>query len=1156
MTLRTLRVFISSPGDVAEERIIARRVIGRLDSQFGDLLHLEAVFWENAPLVATASFQEQLIKPSDTDVALVILWARLGTPLPGHIVRDDGTPYGSGTEFEFEDAVTGFRRNGKPRILTYRKTAPTVAPDDLDGLAESVRQKQAMQGFVGRWFRNEADGTLKGAFHNFASSADFEELLEAHLTRLAEASLPPGATVQGRPTTWRGSSPFRGLETFEPQHAPVFCGRTAAAASVLAKFRLQAQARRAFVLIVGMSGGGKSSLVRAGVLPLMCQPGVVSAAKQWRQAILRPSDGGGRLHPALVRATLGATARADRADDDADIASPPDLTTRVLERLDAIDRGDGNDPSDQAAGCQLVLVVDQLEEAFSDERIDPADRDAFFASIDALARSGRAWVIATMRSDAYPRLVDAPAVMALKEGEGQFDLLPPNIREIGQIIRFPAAAAGLRFEVRPGSGERLDDVIRDAAARNPGALPLLQFLLEALYQRRSREDVLTFRAYEDLGGVEGALAQRAEAVFASVGVAAQQALPSVLRELVTLGGDDDSKALRRIAPRSAFVAAEAIELVDALLEARLLVGTLGADGEAAISLAHEALLEFWPRLRAWRDDDRELLIVHARLATATRAWEKEGRSADLLLARGKPLAEAMALRTAGMNLSTPEAALLAASERRARRFAQLRAGAVVGLAVLATVAGLAAWKANVESGRAQVQATTAQRTTDFMVSLFANADPDQSQGEKVTVREVLDRGVTQIKGELQNEDGVRINLLRAMGQSYTGLALYAKANDVLAAAVTQAEASGNPNDLLKARMALANNQYQNGDYDQSEALYRAAVAQATALHGDSDATVALALTGLGRSLAEKNLAAEAEASYRRAIAIHLRVHGETNADHATTLDDLGRLMFFSGRYDEAETLFVQTLKIRKILFGDANSNVAQTLNNLASLYYQTGRFDDAIRTYNEAVPIYRTVFGPEHRRVAGILNNVGRMELLAVRLGPADEHLTECLAINRKTLAAGHDELIPPLNSLAMVKIAEGDAAAGQLLLDEALEIARARKHRMLDQVLANQAEIALLNGRVAEGRSFLDESRSTMQKQYGDKLSGTEAWRAAVLDLTEASYRMQVGDWRGAHDQLTTALPVLTKRFGADGLFVGQANARLAQIDRVSSRNGGAPRP
>ena len=1151
MALRTVRLFISSPGDVAEERLIARRMIGRLDAQFGGHLQFEAVLWERVALEATASFQEQLVKPSDTDILVLILWSRMGTPLPSHITRADGSTYASGTEFEFEDAVEGYRRRGTPRVLAYLKTAPITPPSDVEALEEAARQKRAMQGFVARWFRNEADGTLKGAFHNFATPADFEDLLEAHLTQLAEQYMPPGALIRGAAPSWRGRSPFRGLQTFEPEHAPVFFGRTAATASVLAKLRAQGQAQRAFVLIVSMSGGGKSSLVRAGVLPLLLQPGVVGNATLWRQAVMRPSDGQGRLVDALVRAIAHASRIADDHDDDAEPinlqASPPRVVTQLVERLRRI-ASQTESEGDETPACHLALVIDQLEEAFSDERVTVAERDAFFALLDGLARSGSVWIIATMRSDAYPRIADAPTLVALKEGEGQYDLLPPSVREIGQIIRLPASAAGLRFETRPNTAEKLDDVIRDAAANNPGALPLLQFLLEELYQRRNAEDVLTFRAYEELGGVEGALAQHAETVLASVSPAARHALPAVLRELVTFGVDDESRALRRVAPRSAFASRAASELVDALLEARLLVSALSSDGTSVVSLAHEALLEFWPRMKAWVEEDRELLLVHARLAAATREWERSSRSPDLLLARGKPLAEAKELVAAGLRLSPAEGALLQASQRRAQQFAIVRASAIAGLAVLTLVAGIAAYRARVESARAQVQATTAQRTTDFMVGLFANADPDQSQGEKVTVREVLDRGVTQIESELRGEDEVRANLTRAMGQAYNGLGLYPKARGLLENAVKQSERSAAPDALLKARLALADNRYQDGDYDNSEALYRAALDQAARLHGMESDAYARANTGLAETLAEGTKQEEAESRYRAALALNLRLHGEDFVETARDLDGLARLLVVEGRYEEAEPLYLRSLQTQQSLFGAHNGNVASSLNNLGSLYFQLGQYGKAVDAWTRALPIYREVFGPEHLRVAAALNNLGRVELLTNRLEPARQHAAEALDIVRRSLNDSHETLILPLNTLAMVLIEQGDLPGAHRLLDDALRIARTRRHWMLNQVLGNEAELALREYRLDDARALLDEARATQRKLYGDKLDGGESWRSAVLDLTDARLELAAGRRIDAQRKLSVALTVLEKRFGSTGLYATQGK-RLSEAIASESK-------
>jgi len=1159
MALETLRIFVSSPGDVAEERLIARRVIGRLESQYGDVLHLEALVWEHEPLLATASFQEQIPRPSETDIAIAILWSRIGTALPSHIRRPDGTSYSSGTEFEFEDAVEGFRRCGKPDLLVYRKTAPPNWPVD-DGLAaERVAQKVALDKFMGKWFVDHDSGAFTAAFHPFESPADFEELLETHLTRIVERTLGSSEIARPAAKAWQHGSPFRGLETFGLEHAPIFFGRTAAVASVLMKLRRQVERGPAFVMIIGMSGGGKSSLARAGVLPLMIQPGVLGRAKEWRHASFRPSDGRGDLAAALISALTQSTALPDlpgagTAEYDGLHAllleSPGAFADYLVARLQGESQHDATSSSSSEHVRHLALVVDQLEEIYSDERIGQPERERFAAALSALARTGCIWIIATLRSDLYPKLTELPVLVALKEGEGQFDLLPPTMREIGQIIRLPAAAAGLRFESRPHTAERLDETIRDAAAGNAAALPLLEFLLEELYTRRSADNVLTFRAYEELGGVAGALAQRAEEVLEAVSPEARNTLPLTLRELVSLSVEDDATPLRRVAPLAAFSSEPARELLYALLEARLFVSSLDDRGEPVVSVAHEALLEHWPRVRNWREQNRENLRAHARLTAAVRAWEREGRSRDFVLPRGKPLAEARALVADGVRLSAPEKELVEESNRRARRFERLRAAAVIALVGLATSATFAAYLANRESERARVQAGTSQRTTDFLVSLFSTADPGESRGEKVTVEEVLDRGVADIKRSLSDEPEVRGNLMRAMGQAYNGLGLYPKANGLLEQAVTDAEKTDRGDGLIKARIALGFNHYMRGEYEQSSAVYRQALQEAEQLHGDHNDLVAASLRGLADSVFEQDQRAEAERLDRRALAIELGLHGERHADTARTEHDLGGLLYFQGRYDEAEKLYRKSLATYRSLYGDSHPTVAQNLNDLAVLLYDTGQFEAATRTYEEAVPIYQKIYGEQHPEFASGIYNLGRVLLITGKTDAAEGYLRRALSIDRQRLPPDHEDLILPLNSLAMLEIARGHLPEAENLLREALANAREHKHWMLGQVLTNVADLSVRERQLEPAGAALDEARKLLVADYGDELSGTAAWRRAILDSVAGSYEIERGQPAEAERLLTSAWPVLRARFGPRSYFGDQCLMHLTRLYETQGKD------
>jgi WD40 repeat protein len=747
-----LRVFVSSPGDVAEERVLAARVIRRLADEHAARVWLEPVFWEHEPLLATDTFQSQIPRPSDCHVMVCVLWSRIGTRLPAKVCRPDGSPYASGTEYEFEDAVEGHKRNGRPDLLVYRKTAdPTVSLKDKAGLLARLDQKERLDGFLTKWFHDAADGSLKAAFHSFETSAGFEELLEAHLRKLIARRLPrpvPSSAATAAPPTskkaWTAGSPFRGLSPFEFEHAAVFFGRSGAVGDVLTALRKQAAAGRAFVLVLGASGSGKSSLARAGVVPLLAQPGVVEGVGLWRRAAFRPADSaaaGGDPFDALAAALLRPEALPELAADGTTAAALAGLLRENpigahLLAKGALAHAAAGLPRPHGAGgppeARLALVADQLEELFTMDRLSAADRAAFVAALASLARGGRAWVVATLRSDFYARCAELPELIALKDGPGpgQYDLLPPTPAEIGQLVRRPASAAGLRFEADPQTGQPLDDVLRDAAAASPESLPLLQFALEVLYERRAAEDVLTHAAYRDLGGVEGALARRAEATFASLPPDVQASLPRVLRMLVAVGTGDDASATRRKAPLDEVTTGPAERaLVEAFVTARLFVADLSdaaraGDASAAsavVSVAHEALLRHWPRLLAWLDADRELLRVRQRVSAAAARWAGEGRPADLLLPDGKPLAEARGLASAaGFELSANERELVAASSARAAGRRRLRRAAVSALAILAVAAGAAALYADRLRGRADANekvATASAQRADEQASL-------------------------------------------------------------------------------------------------------------------------------------------------------------------------------------------------------------------------------------------------------------------------------------------------------------------------------------------------------------------------------------------------------------------------------------------------------
>jgi DNA-binding response OmpR family regulator len=184
---RKLSVFISSPGDVIPERRALKRIIEQLNLEFSGRLFLIPVLWEEDPLLASETFQSQIHPPSETDIYIGIFWSRLGSPLPKDITREDGSRYLSGSEYEFEDAMTSFKESGKPDLLVYFKNAEISVPlTNREEVFGRVEQKERLEQFVRNWFMTEDGESYTGAFHGFSETEQLEDMVLGHLRKLLE----------------------------------------------------------------------------------------------------------------------------------------------------------------------------------------------------------------------------------------------------------------------------------------------------------------------------------------------------------------------------------------------------------------------------------------------------------------------------------------------------------------------------------------------------------------------------------------------------------------------------------------------------------------------------------------------------------------------------------------------------------------------------------------------------------------------------------------------------------------------------------------------------------------------------------------------------------------------------------------------------------
>lgn len=522
--------------------------------------------------------------------------------------------------------------------------------------------------------------------------------------------------LRGPPSrhTWTGGSPFRGLLPFDTEHAALFFGRAKATSELLSALRAQRRSGCAFVLVTGPSGSGKSSLVHAGIAASLRREAGSGGIRALAIASFAAKIHGMTPHEALAAAmtqweVLGRPIFLETERKALATALREDMPG-VLDRIAHSLRGHAQ----RRDGDSALLVVETLEALVATPTVSADECSAFVQTLAQLAQSGHVMVLALCRNDFYPKLMDIPALLALKRGGGLYDVEMPTEGEVAQMIRLPAFSAGLSFERDAITERQLDDVLLDGACRRPGVLPLLQYTLQALYERRDARGQLTFAAYRELGGLEGALAQQAETVFARFDGDAANAFADILQSLIVVTSDGEEVTACRVRWRD-LASASQQRVVQRLVDAHLLVSLLEGD-EPCFTVAHEALLRHWPRIVDWVESHRSVLRSRARIAEMARRWLNEGRRQEHLLPRGLLLAEARRLyKTASPPMSAPQRIFVRRSLRGVRIRATLLAAACTLIVALALFSSWATLMARRSETRAEQRRADAEGLIDFML---------------------------------------------------------------------------------------------------------------------------------------------------------------------------------------------------------------------------------------------------------------------------------------------------------------------------------------------------------------------------------------------------------------------------------------------------------
>jgi WD40 repeat protein/tRNA A-37 threonylcarbamoyl transferase component Bud32 len=633
---------------VAPEQIAGEEIDGR-----ADIYSLGCVLYEC--LVGQPPFRR------DSDIAVV--FAHLEAEPPPPSAQRPELP--RALDAVIARALAKEPEQRYPSCRELARAGLAVAVDEASRLLVDVASRAA----GGRRDLSKVEAELAGKV------IDLQQVHE-QARALADPATPARVSTEG-------ICPFKGLASFEPADADYFFGRERLVAELVARL-----VGAGFVGIVGPSGSGKSSVLRAGLLPALAG-GVLPGSEGWRRLLLRPGE---RPLDELRRALVSG-------------ARDP-----LAEALDAL-----------PANERLLLAVDQLEELFTACRSE-AERAAF---ADALARAaadpeGRAVVVVALRADFYGRFAAYP-ILAELLGANQVLVGPMQASELRRVVELPAGRVGLRVE------PELADALVDDVEGEPGALPLLSTAMLELWQKR-QDNALALAAYRESGGVHGAVARLAEGTYARIPDGRKQLVRAIMLRLIGEGEGD--APVRRRAPLAELDLERNEDLAEVL--ATLADSRLVTVGEGSVEVAHEALLREWPRLREWIEEDTEGRRLRRHVTQAATEWDAAGRDQGELY-RGARLAAALEWSADhALDLNRLEREFVTASREvheqetlRARRTNRRLRALLAGLALLLAAALAGGIFAVIQRGEAR-DAETAQLAQRLGAQALVEEDLDRS----------------------------------------------------------------------------------------------------------------------------------------------------------------------------------------------------------------------------------------------------------------------------------------------------------------------------------------------------------------------------------------------------------------------------------------------
>lgn len=603
----------------------------------------------------------------------------------------------------------------------------------------------------------QALGALLGAANEREAAQNILDYWTASLMTLAPEEAASSVELaefdpNNAPSLVDKENPYPGLGTFAEKDAGQFLGREDALRILLETVR-----KHALIFVIGALGSGKTSLVSAGVIPRLAGA-YASEGVKWK------------ILPIITPGTdpIGALLRA--VYQIAPSGTWPELIGWVAKEKAEIQRRPARfrDLLATAAGGPAVLAVDAFEEIFLAREAEA--RDAFVQALAAVAKADDgSKIILLIRDDWAEQTLQLEALKPFASAESQFSPPAPTSAELRRIIEVPAKSVGLQFDAGI-----VDDLIKEVSGE-PTGLAMLQFTLVQLWEHRDR-DRITGAVYEQVGRPREALTRTAEKVYEGLSAEEQSTAKSVFAELVQPGAGGTSQRRRPRRDRLLQIAnpEQVTKVLDAFVECKLLRMTAGlTDDEDRFEVAHEALIQRWPRLQEWLRTEGQKSEKKIQLLAAARLYQKSGQKVGYLITDENALTEASQYRDAAPELRD----YISASERyvrvrnRTKRVLAWGAAAIfAGAAVILWFAWLRAEKAYIRAeeahARAEADLVSAALAQDQLSGLAAAYQTQidtlnqriaelekRGGGQQNDAADEVPKNVAQIRAPLQSQEG-------------------------------------------------------------------------------------------------------------------------------------------------------------------------------------------------------------------------------------------------------------------------------------------------------------------------------------------------------------------------------------------------------------------